>query len=396
MEGAIIAVDVSKGCSHIQGFIDLNKPISKPIKINHDLTGYKEIDNLIKLIGKENSGVIPGFVFEYTGAYHKSIVRYAINKGMKCYGISPLESAKVRKSHIRVTKTDALDCKNIANVYYSRFLREFKIEINSLKSLISLRKTLIKESTRLKNSFRKTLDVVWPLFDEYISDSIGLKTSKIINHYKHPDALKRRSLVEITSFIKNNITKGSNQIVLATKLHEYSKLVYSGVSENDEEVNNLISLLDALNDCKRRIDLIEDKMFSLVKDDKNFKLLKTIDCVSDNLAVRLISEIGDINRFQNKSQLVAYSGLDPMILQSGKNDGKHCCITRKGSSYLRSTLYLAIETMIIFRKDNVITKFLFKKKSSGLSHKASAIAACRKLLCCIYGMLTTSTSFKAN
>lgn len=181
---------------------------------------------------------------------------------------------------------------------------------------------------------------------------------------------------------------------LATKLYNYSRLVYSGVEENDEEVSNLLILLRSLSNNIKTIDEVEEKILRYVKDDKNFLLLLSIDCISDKLAVRLLSEIGDIKRFKSKSQLVAFSGLDPMILQSGQMDGKHYCITRKGSAFLRSTLYLAVTTMVIFKKDNQITRFLFKKKSSGMCHKAATVAACRKLLCVIYGMLTTGTSFK--
>ena len=107
----------------------------------------------------------------------------------------------------------------------------------------------------------------------------------------------------------------------------------------------------------------------------------------------LCAEIGDPSRFPNRNALVAYAGLDPAIMQSGRNDGLHYSITRKGNAFLRKYLYLAVENMVMSQVDNAITRFYSKKKSSSLCHKAAATAACRKLLVCIWGMLRSGTFF---
>ena len=88
------------------------------------------------------------------------------------------------------------------------------------------------------------------------------------------------------------------------------------------------------------------------------------------------------------------AGLDPTILQSGRNDGLHYSITRKGNAFLRKYLYLAVENMIMSKAPNAITEFRSKKKSSGLCNKAAATAACRKLLVTIWGMLRSGSFFE--
>ena len=108
----------------------------------------------------------------------------------------------------------------------------------------------------------------------------------------------------------------------------------------------------------------------------------------------LCAEIGDPSRFPSRNALVAYAGLDPTILQSGRNDGLHYSITRKGNAFLRRYLFLAVENMLISKADNAVTRFCSKKKSSGLCHKAAATAACRKLLVTIWGMLRSGSFFE--
>ena len=72
MKGFCISLDVSKGTSFYQGFKDINTPITKPKKIEHNLEGFNELLKLrdkIKTEYKEDCIV----VFESTGVYHKSL-----------------------------------------------------------------------------------------------------------------------------------------------------------------------------------------------------------------------------------------------------------------------------------------------------------------------------------
>lgn len=109
------------------------------------------------------------------------------------------------------------------------------------------------------------------------------------------------------------------------------------------------------------------------------------------MLLSLSSELLSIDNYKSAKQLVAYAGLDPSILQSGKENGEHYSITKKGNGLLRSKLYLLVKLMLSNKKDNVVTRFYLKKKNSGLPSKAAVIATCRKLLTVIYGMNKNKT-----
>ncbi len=91
--------------------------------------------------------------------------------------------------------------------------------------------------------------------------------------------------------------------------------------------------------------------------------------------------------------LIAYTGLDPAVMQSGQMTGKHMHITKKGNSHLRATLYVAVTNMIMAKADNIITRYVLKKKNSGLSYKAAVIAGCSKLLRLIHAMLRNGVCY---
>ena len=177
-------------------------------------------------------------------------------------------------------------------------------------------------------------------------------------------------------------------------LSAYAKDAISGCGPEDGEVDSLLSALDDVIRDMRALDEITNRLVALAKGLPHFALIASIDGIGDALAALLCAEIGDPSRFKSRNGIVAYAGLDPTILQSGKNDGLHYSITRKGNAFLRRYLYLAVENMVMHKSDNAITRFYSKKKSSGLCHKAAATAACRKLLVTIWGMLRSGSFFE--
>lgn len=58
-------------------------------------------------------------------------------------------------------------------------------------------------------------------------------------------------------------------------------------------------------------------------------MLLSIPSIPNNLAARILAELGDINRFSRIREITAYAGLDPHINQSGGNNGLHLKITKK-------------------------------------------------------------------
>ena len=396
-EAPVLAFDVSKGSSHCQGYLSFGKPSSKPIKAAHSRSGMAAAEGISETLERK-TGRKPKVVMESTGVYSKPVIRWAESLGLEVYLISPLESAKVRKSKVRPTKTDALDCGVIAEVAYTRSLRGATPKSSLYSQLYSLSRRRAAIAGRLvasKNQYRKSLDAVWPLLDEACDPFSGY-AMWAVGKYRHPEALTKAKEGSVEKALeKAKIRTGAiSKAAIASKLIAYAKEAMSGCSPNDGEVDALMS---ALSDVKRDMEALgeaTEKLIALAKELPHFALIASIDGAGDALAALLCAEIGEPSRFSCRNGIVAYAGLDPTILQSGRNDGLHYSITRKGNAFLRKYLYLAVENMIISKADNAITRFYSKKKSSGLCQKAAATAACRKLLVAIWGMLRSGSLFE--
>jgi len=105
-------------------------------------------------------------------------------------------------------------------------------------------------------------------------------------------------------------------------------------------------------------------------------------------------EIGDINRFHDAKALVAFTGLDPRIKQSGNLLNTTGRITKRGSPYLRAALFLAANVARQYDKD--LAEYYTKKKNEGRSHKEILCMIGRKLLTRIHTVLKEQRAYRPN
>ena len=396
-EAPVLAFDVSKGSSHCQAFYSFGKPSGRPNRVAHCKNGMAAVAEIAETLTMQ-TGKKPKVILESTGVYSEPVLAWAESVGLEAFVVSPLESAKVRKSKIRPTKTDALDCAVIAEVAYTRNARRHTARSSLYSRLYSLsrrRSAIVDRLVASKNQYRKSLDSVWPSFDESCDPFAGYAMFAVAK-YKHPANLAKASEEKIIRAVdKARLKTGpASKKAIAAKLIAYARDALSGCSPNDGEVDALMS---AMSDVKRDMEALDEateKLIALAKGLPHFAQILSIDGAGDALAALLCAEIGEPSRFASRNGIVAYAGLDPTILQSGRNDGLHYSITRKGNAFLRKYLYLAVENMAMHKASNAITEFYSKKKSSGLCHKAAATAACRKLLVTIWGMLRNGTLFE--
>jgi len=147
---------------------------------------------------------------------------------------------------------------------------------------------------------------------------------------------------------------------------------------------------------------IEDKIGETIREHVSFlkkrysketvvRLLESIPGIGFKLAFTIWTEIGDIKRFDSSNKLVAFSGLDPKIRQSGhclNNQGK---LTKRGSPHLRRALFIAAN--VARRFDPELNAYYEKKRSEGKRYTVAVCAVTRKLVSRIYAVWTRQTPY---
>ena len=391
MKGPILSIDVSKGKSDYQAFKDLNVKYTGSRSIKHNKEGFDEIVNLVREMEKKLETEVC-VVYEATGVYHRVLKKVLEDNNIKQFIINPLLSAKTRKNDsLRSPKTDKLDPKSIAKTYYSHSLHNSHKQetiYHELRELSRYYEDILVHIRKDKVAFRAQLDIVFPGYDTLYDDLYGPVALAIIEKYPHPEILQKKKINTVSKVIQNKTChRQAVSDTMADKAIEYSKTIYSGCDKDDIEVLILQRFIKKLNEDMAEAERTIGEMIKLAQELPDFNIIKSIPGIGDNLAARIIAELGDMTRFKKKNELVAFAGLDPRISESGQNDGDHMHITKKGNKRLRCLLYLAVTCSIrLKRDDNSIKDFYIKKKqqSKPMCSKAAKTACASKLVRIIY------------
>ena len=108
----------------------------------------------------------------------------------------------------------------------------------------------------------------------------------------------------------------------------------------------------------------------------------------------ILAELGDISKYDNAGKLIKFAGVNPYISESGEYAADKTAITKKGSKYLRATLYRVILPVIRFNP--VFNNYYKLKRSHGKSHLCAEGHCIRKLFRIIYHLETNNLKFDLN
>lgn len=403
MKGPIVSIDVSKGKSDYQAFKEMNVKYTGSRSIKHTKEGFDEIVSLVREMEKKLETEVC-VVYEATGVYHRVLKKVLEDNNIKQFIINPLLSAKTRKNDsLRSPKTDKLDPKSIAKTYYNHSLHNsHKPETiyHELRELSRYYEDILVHLRKDKVAFRAQLDVVFPGYDTLYDDLYGPVALAVIEKYPHPEMLQKKKINTVSKVIQSKTChRQAMSDTMADKAIEYSKTIYSGCDKDDIEVLILQRFIKKLKEDMAEAERTIGEMIKLAQELPDFSIIKSIPGIGDNLAARIIAELGDMTRFKKKNELVAFAGLDPRISESGQNDGDHMHITKKGNKRLRCLLYLAVTCSIrLKRDDNSIKDFYIKKKqqSNPMCSKAAKTACASKLVRIIYSMCKTGELYQYN
>jgi len=246
-------------------------------------------------------------------------------------------------------KTDPLDAKNIAHCLRTGFIATAYIppkQIMEQRNILRHRMSLRKELTRYKNKIHAIL--LRNGIHHNFSDLFGIGGKQFLKTVKLPDS------------------------------EQYN-------------LNSYLKIVETLTYEKAHI---TKKIESLCRNNQQATLLISIIGINYYSAMAILSEIGEITRFPNPKKLCSYAGLVPRTIQSGSHV-YHGRILKECNQHLKWILNQCVHSHIRFCPNSNITKLYYRVKKKKGANKAT-VAACRKLLTCIWYMLMKHEMFKYN
>jgi len=380
-----VGIDIGKRMHELTAIDEKGNIVSKSIRFGNDRVGFEKLLSFVSAVSPEKQSV--QFALESTGHYWLVLYHFLTNAGFTVLVLNPLQTEGQRRSHIRKTKTDKKDSLIIA-----KLLRLGDIHISyvpsadifHLRDLVRFRFGLSDSLGDLKRKVISILDKVFPEYEKLFSN-IFIKTSKtMLQENWSLSELASMDLSKLTAVLK----KESHGHFGLEKAQEIQSLATTSVGLSflqEASKIELSCLMQHISFIEKQLIVVDMHIVDLYQKGTFNKHLLTIPGINKLLAAGIVSEIGDIARFTSETAIVAFSGLDPSVYQSGEYQGTISHVSKRGSAHLRRYLWLATETA---RKKNPDLETYFKKKlSQGKQYNVAYGATVRKLLIRVYTVL---------
>ena len=378
----IVGIDIGK--NHHEASIV--SPEGK--QIGHSLrfaTTHKGADSLMSFIFNNigNSSCI--FGMEATGHYWYPIYSFLKARGYTIYVINPIQSDSLRKMYIRQTKNDSIDSFLIAEVIrFGQFTTTSMADENilAMRQLCRYRDSVISSRTEIKLRISTIMEQIFPEYEKQFS-SLWLSTSMgILEKYLTPENIENAPIDELFEIIKD---KSHNKLTMkkAISIREAAADTFGIKIAQDAFSFQLKQLIDRMNFLDKQIEALDCQILEYYE--KFDCYLHTIPGIGMIAAATILAEIGDINRFKSSSALVAFAGIDPTVRQSGEFSSTHNHMSKRGSPYLRHTIFLAATTCSFH--NSPLNAYYKKKREQGKHHLTATGAVARKLTTVIYAVL---------
>lgn len=377
-----VGIDISKYKHDCFICNNTGEVIVENLSFENNQKGFQQFADLLKPY--DNSNVRIGL--EATGHYGLNLKLFLEKNNYSFMEFNPLLIKDFAKSlSLRKTKTDKVDatviCQKLMSVPYKPNSRLFYHNY-SIKSLSRLRETLVKQRSKYLVQMTNILDILFPEFKPFFSNHLSGTAIFILNKYK--TANKIANMKDFDT-IKSK-SRGRFSYAKFIKLKDLAKNTVGESNENFEFELQII--LNLYNEINSKIDLIDKQLSTIIKDLNPPTLsipgIGVITCAS------IISEFGDISKFNNPGQMLSFAGLEPGVIQSGTIDIKGKMVKR-GSGYLRHSLMNV--AMVVICNSRTFYNYYYKKRSEGKCHRVALSHVCKKLIRVIYALETKQLSF---
>ena len=385
----LIGIDIGKN-KHFFSVMDkeTGEILVNPVSFTNDKKGFDSFIQKIKSYSKDS--VLIGM--EDTGHYHFALLKYLLNLQYTVALINPKTTDYTRKMQGGITKNDKLDTLTICDVLDTherkkqyRITKFNNFEFYEQKQLTRHHHNLKEELNIHSNRLQKCIDIVFPEFNSLFRSKYGIVYMNILKTFGSAEAIAHADIRTIRKCFETG--RGRQISLTPEKLKECAKSSIGFATSADVmQVKHLVNQIELINEQIAEIDKkIEE--FSI----KNNSPILSIPGISHFSGTSILAELGDICNYSKPSQIIKFAGVAPMHYESSQYTAQHSAITKKGSKYLRKTLYQVI--LPVIQNNPIFKEYYHLKLSQGKGHRCAQGHCVRKLLRIIYHLLKTNQQF---
>ena len=389
-----VGIDVSKGKSTVAVLRPAGEILRKPFNVTHSV---KDLSNLVSYVQSLEGET--RVVMETTGHYHEPVLKAFLDAGIFVSAVNPtlIKHHDSDKNPLRKVKSDSADAKKIAKYTLDKweYLRQHSVMDNTrsqLKTLNTQFHFFMQQKVSLKNNLISLLDLTYPganaLFDSPVRSNGSEKWVDYVHSFWHADCVRKIGLKAFTERYQN-FCKHHGYIFQPDKPEELfnaSKELITVVPKDPVYKQLILSNIEQLNTVSRQIEKFRHLMNELASTLPEYATVMSMYGVGPTYGPQLMAEIGDVSRFERRSAITAFAGVDPGVDQSGQVNHDSNRASKHGAPRLRKTLFQIMTTLLqLAPKDDPVYRFMMKKKSEGKPYQVYMTAGANKFLRIYYG-----------
>lgn len=378
-----IGIDISK-FKHTAAVIDQDGVVHiEPFDFDNDIIGFNSFFTSV------SSFIQDDFIIgmEDTGHYADNLQKFLLSKNLKVAMFNPLATNHIRLA-FNLAKNDRLDSLTIASALAMprlyRIIEDEHFTYHEIRELSRYHQSLSKTMNRYKNRLQKFIDIAFPEFNKLFDTKYSKTYLKILKDFQSAQNIAN---TDIRTLRKALLSKGRCVSITAEELKSAARdsIGHSHIAL-DLEIQQTVEMIEKIDS---NLNIVDKKIeeFSL---QLNSPIL-AIPGISHISAMSILSELGDFTQYESAKKIIKLSGTNPYIYESGTYSMPRTRLEKKGSKYLRCTLYNIIQTVI--NNNTVFKDYYDRKISQGKSHRCAQGHCVRKLLRVIYHILTTGCEF---
>ncbi|CAJ1225219.1 IS110 family transposase [Levilactobacillus zymae] len=373
----IIGIDVSKNKANIAVATDL--VVVKELAISLDALGFNELKHVVLQFGGN-----PEIVFEATGVYSRRLEYFLQQDGLNYHILNPLAAKNRITTGSRLRKNDERDARRLAITEFTEQLEPYLLAYKQdpiYRELTDMNRyydQLNEDKKRARNRAHRVLQLVFASFGAS-KDGFDLDTKlswELLTLFPHAQII--REIGDLNE-LENRILAAHFKGIGPKRAHDAARKLWKLAAKNGDAVSlssDNTRQMKVLAEQVLALETAQDqqvlRMTALGKSLPEYELLQTIPGIGSSTAIRLISELGDIRRFNTRQQLNSYVGIDMTEVDSGDHQSaRH--ITKHGNPHARRILYWTVILMINPKMGNNHIRDAYEKRREASSSKKKLI-----------------------
>lgn len=333
-----LGIDVAKSSHVAAALTSEGEVVLEPFSFANSASGFSMLKEKLKLFSD-----LPLLIgLESTAHYGENLICFLCGNGYHVAMLNPLQTAAMRKSAIRKTKTDKVDAFLIAKSLmidgYTE-LQQTDVQLLKLKGLCKTRQNLILMRTRCKIQLSAFVDQLFPELNDFFRAGLHINVSyTLLKVHPRPAEVQSLHLTYLSNLLRK-ASRGRYTKEDAIRLRDLAK--HSIGTDSPALALQIQQAVAQIELFSSQLKQVDTEITSIM--DNIASPIMSIPGIGHLNGAMILSCIGNIQRFSSPCKLLAYAGLDPAVIQSGNFNARS---TRMAETPCSGMLLLTPRTML--------------------------------------------------